>query len=163
MSSESNSLSANQREELRDFYAEYMTALDDENLERWPQFFCDGCVYQIIPRENHAQGLALCTIQADSKEMLLDRVQGILKTQKFSPRQCRRFFSGLTLTPQSANVVNARQNVLVVQTLIDEPSNILLCGVAHDRLVNEDGRWHFLSRVVVSDTEVLQEAFIFPI
>jgi salicylate 5-hydroxylase small subunit len=151
------------KEEIREFYADYATVLDDEEFERWPDFFSDDCVYQVIPAENYARGLQLCTIQADSKGMLLDRVQGILRTQKFVPRRCRRFYSALKVGKSEGGLVPARQNVLMVQTLLDEPSTILLCGRALDSLIHSDGRWRFQRRVVVCDTEILQEALIYPI
>jgi 3-phenylpropionate/cinnamic acid dioxygenase small subunit len=163
MSAVSDEVAIDQKEQIRSFYTDYITTLDDEAFDRWPSFFTDDCVYQVIPGENYSQGLSLCTIQADSKGMLLDRVQGILKTQKFSPRRCRRFYSALKLTPAGADRVTARQNVLMVQTLIDEPSAIVLCGVAHDELTTVEGRWRLRRRVVVCDTEILQEALIFPV
>jgi salicylate 5-hydroxylase small subunit len=163
MSPEARYLSIDQIEQIRSFYADYACGLDDGRFDQWPNFFTDDCIYQIMPAENYAQGLPLCTMQADSKGMLLDRVQGILKTQKFGPRTCRRFYSALKLTPSGEAAVTARQNVLVVQTLIDEPSTILLCGVAHDQLMVVDGCWRFQRRIVASDTEVLQEALIFPV
>jgi 3-phenylpropionate/cinnamic acid dioxygenase small subunit len=150
-------------EGIRDFYTDYAITLDDGAFEQWPDFFCDDCVYQIIPSENYSRGMSLCTMQADSKGMLVDRVQGILKTQKFSPRRCRRFLSALRLRPSEHGVVLARQNVMMIQTMLDEPSMILLCGVAHDQLVNIEGRWRFRQRIVVCDTDTLLEALVFPV
>jgi hypothetical protein len=66
---------------LAAFYNRYFETLDDGRLEEWPSFFTDDCRFEIIPRENYEAGYPLCTMQADSKGMLLDRVQGILKTQ----------------------------------------------------------------------------------
>jgi len=78
-----------------------------------------------------------CTIQADSKGMLVDRVQGILKTQMYAPRYCRRFYSGLRVVEANDRGLEVRQNVVVIQTLLDKPSQILGCGVGRDCLVRD--------------------------
>lgn len=40
------------RFEVEEMYYDYVECLDDDQLERWPEFFTDDCVYKIIPREN---------------------------------------------------------------------------------------------------------------
>ena len=101
-------------EELRGFYDDYMEVLDDGRLEEWSEFFVDDCLYQIIPRENYENNYSLCTIQADSKGMVIDRVQGIIKTQMFAPRYYRRFYSGLRVKGSNEHGIRVRQNVLVI-------------------------------------------------
>jgi salicylate 5-hydroxylase small subunit len=73
------------REDLHSFYDAYFETLDDGPLEQWPDYFTDDCLYQIIPRENYEAGYKLCTMQADSKGMLVDRVYAPLKLL----RSCR--------------------------------------------------------------------------
>ncbi len=155
-------MSAAASEKVQMFYADYAEVLDDERLNEWPRFFTEDCIYQIITRENYDNKFPLCTIQADGKGMLLDRVQGVLRTQRFAPRHCRRFYSGLRVSRIDGNVIHARQNVLVVQTLVNEPSQILLCGEAYD-LLDVEQEVHFKQRIVVSDTDVINNALIFPI
>jgi 3-phenylpropionate/cinnamic acid dioxygenase small subunit len=150
-------------EELHGFYAGYGEALDEERLDVWAAYFSEPCLYQIIPRENFEQGFELCTMQADSKGMILDRVQGIRRTQKFIKRSCRRFLTGTRVVGTGDGLFEVRQNVLVVQTLLDQPSQILLCGVAHDLLRREEEGLRFRQRIVVSDTEILNNSLIFPV
>ena len=114
-------------------YAVYGEILDEARLPEWADLFAQECLYQIITRENYESGYGLCTMQADSRDMILDRVQGILRTQRFIPRYYRRFYSGTRIVVVTEGVIETRQNVLLVQTLIDEPARILLCGVAHDQ------------------------------
>ena len=151
------------RDALTAFYDRYFETLDDGKLEEWPGFFCEDCRFQIIPRENHEAGYQLCTIQADSKGMLRDRVQGILKTQMFAPRYYRRFYSGLRATGRDSGGIKVRQNVLVIQTLVDRPSEVVICGVAHD-LLEEAGPhdWRFRERILVIDSEMIPNSIIYP-
>ena len=147
---------------LRDLYDAYVEALDDVRLEEWPDFFTADCLYRVIPRENHERGYTLCTMQAESRGMLRDRVTGLLRTQMYAPRYYRRFLSGLRVTEAGSGWARARQNVLVVQTLIDRQSDIVLCGVSHDLVVHDEGRLRFRERIVVMDSEMVPNSLIFP-
>jgi 3-phenylpropionate/cinnamic acid dioxygenase small subunit len=156
-------LEASRFQAVCSFYTAYMEVLDDERLSEWPEFFTEDCEYQIIPRENFDAGFQLCTIQADSRNMLLDRVQGILRTQRYGPRRCRRFYSGLRITGLDDEAMDVRQNVLLIQTLLDGSSQILLCGVAYDRVRIEQSRLRFKRRIVVADTDTIDNALILPL
>jgi len=152
------------RDKLADFYDRYFEALDDLRLEEWPEYFVDECIFEVIPRENWQAGYKLCTIQADSKGMLVDRVQGILKTQVYAPRVYRRFYSGLRATVRDEyGFIKTRQNVIVAQTLIDGPSMIHLCGVAFDLLEERNDDFLFRERTFVIDSEMIPNSFIFPV
>jgi 3-phenylpropionate/cinnamic acid dioxygenase small subunit len=158
-----NPAAASQREAICAFYDAYFEALDDGRLEKWPEFFVEQCVYRIMSRENYAAGQGLCIMQADSKGMLTDRVRAILQTQVYAPRYYRRFYSGLRVVNASGKEWEVRQNVLVIQTLLNKPSEILGCGVGHDRLVaNESGELKFLERTLILDTEMIRNSVIYP-
>ena len=40
------------RLEVEELFTEYTHVLDDGELEQWPEFFTDDCLYQIVSREN---------------------------------------------------------------------------------------------------------------
>jgi salicylate 5-hydroxylase small subunit len=152
------------RADLHAFYDAYFAALDEGRLEEWPDFFVEDCLYRIIPRENHEAGQGACIMQGDSKGMLTDRVRAILATQVYAPRYCRRFYSGLRLVNGTGREWAARQNLLVVHTLVGQHSKILGCGAGHDRLVLTDGgNFKFVERTVILDTELIDNTVIYPI
>jgi 3-phenylpropionate/cinnamic acid dioxygenase small subunit len=158
-----NPATALDREAIREFYDAYFDTLDEGRLEEWPEFFVEKCGYRIIPRENYEAGQGLCIMQADSKGMLTDRVRAILETQVYAPRHYRRFYSGLRVVKASAREWEVKQNVLIVQTLINKPSEILGCGVGHDRLSsNESGQLKFVDRTLILDTEMIRNSVIYP-
>jgi len=148
--------------ELAAFYADYVETLDDVRLEEWPDFFTEECLYRVIPRENFEAGRTLSTMQAESRGMLIDRVVGLTRTQMFAPRHYRRFLTSLRVKSDDANGIRVRQNVLVVQTLIDKQSDVVLCGVAHDFVVRDGGRLRFRERIVVMDSEMVPNSLIYP-
>lgn len=149
------------RTAIRDLYDDYYATLDDVRLEDWPDFFTEECLYQVIPRENHELGRNLCTMQAESRGMLQDRVTGLVQTQVYAPRYYRRFPGPLRITA-NADGVRTRHNLLMVQTLIDKQSDIVLCGTCHDLVVTSEGRLRFRERIVVFDSEMVPNSLIYP-
>jgi len=150
------------RDALRDFFDDYYTGLDDVRLEEWPSFFTEDCLYRIIPRENFEAGYTLCTMQAESRGMLVDRVMGLTRTQMYAPRYYRRFPGPLRIVSRDDNGVRTRHNLLVVQTLIDKQSDIVLCAVCHDLLVRENEGPRLRQRIVVFDSEMIPNSLIYP-
>ena len=150
------------RDALRDFYDEYYTILDDVRLDEWPPLFTEDCVYRVIPRENYEAGYTLSTIYAESRGMLVDRVMGMTRTQMYAPRYYRRFPGPLRIVSRDADSVRSRHNLLVVQTLIDKKSEIVLSAVCHDVLVNDEGRNRLRERIVVFDSEMIPNSLIYP-
>ena len=150
------------RDALRDFFDDYYGTLDDVQLERWPDFFTEDCLYRVIPRENYEAGYTLCTIQAESRGMLTDRVMGLTRTQMYAPRYYRRFPGPLRIVSHEAGGTRTRHNLLMVQTLIDKQSDIVLAGVCHDWVVPGDGRLQLRERIVVFDSEMVPNSMIYP-
>lgn len=147
---------------VREFYDAYYETLDAVRLEEWPQFFAEDCVYRIIPRENYERGFRLATVGAESRGMLADRVVGLTRTQVYAPRYYRRFPGPLRLRPVSDGALPVEHNLLMVQTLIDKPSEIVLCGRCHDLLVVEDGKLLLKERHVVFDSEMIANSLVYP-
>jgi salicylate 5-hydroxylase small subunit len=150
------------RDALRDFYDDYYNTLDDVRLEEWPAFFTEDCIYRVIPRENFEAGYTLSTIYAESRGMLVDRVMGLTRTQMYAPRYYRRFPGPLRIVSQDGENVRLRHNLLVVQTLIDKKTEIVISAVCHDLVAVDDGRLRLRERVVVFDSEMLPNSLIYP-
>ena len=163
MTAPANPVAAPSREDLCAFYDAYFEALDEDRLEEWSDLFVEDCLYRIIPRENYEAGQGVCIMQGDSKGMLTDRVRAIRSTQVYAPRYCRRFYSGLRLVNTTGRQLQTRQNLLVVHTLVSQPSKILGCGVGHDRLILADsGHLKLVERTIVLDTEMIDNTIIYP-
>jgi salicylate 5-hydroxylase small subunit len=150
------------RDTLRDFYDVYYNVLDDLRLDEWPAFFTEDCLYRVIPRENYEAGYTLSTIYAESRGMLIDRVMGLTRTQMYAPRYYRRFPGPLQIVSRDSEAVRVRHNLLVVQTLIDKKTEIVLSAVCHDLLEPGDERPLLRQRIVVFDSEMLPNSLIYP-
>jgi len=150
------------KDEIEALTFAYLDCLDELRLAEWPEFFTETCIYRVIPRENFEAGRSLCTIYAESRGMLEDRVTGLTRTQMYAPRHYRRFVSGLRIVGAEGEGLRLRSNILMVQTLVDRQSEIVLSGVAHDLVVRDEGRLRYRERVVVFDSEMVPNSLIYP-
>lgn len=155
------------RDAIRDLFDDYYATLDDVRLHEWPDFFTQDCLYRVIPRENYEAGYTLCTMQAESRGMLKDRVTGLTRTQMYAPRYYRRFPTAPRIVaegegPDAKPYVQVRHNLLLVQTLIDKTSDIVLSAVCHDKVVVDEGRLRFVERIVVFDSEMIPNSLVYP-
>lgn len=151
------------RLEVEDLYYDYLACLDDNDLERWPEFFTDDCVYRVISRENYDRGLPLAVMYCRGKGMLLDRVQAIRKTSMYAPRSIRRLVSAVRPEPGEGDV-RVRANYAAFQTLVDEETQIFSVGRYVDRLVrDQDGRLRFAEKLCVYDSVVIPNSLIYPL
>lgn len=151
------------RARLADLYAAYDDALGDGDYERWPEFFTEACIYKIIPRENYEAGLPLGLMQAESRGMLADRVAAIRKTTLYAPRLTRRLMSSIVLRSIDAQGMRLSASFAVFQTMLNEPSQVFLCGRIHDRVIEERDALRFAERICVTDSTLVPTSLIFPI
>jgi 3-phenylpropionate/cinnamic acid dioxygenase small subunit len=151
------------RSEVEDLYTEYAHALDNYELERWPEFFLDDCLYQVVSRENHERGLPLALMRCESKAMLADRVVTIRQTQMFAPRALRHLITSIRIAPSTADGVNVEANYAVLQTLVDDETRILSAGRYIDILVRDGDELKFKSRTCLYDTVMVPNSLIYPI
>lgn len=154
--------------EVRELYDEIAELLDDDQVERLPWYFTDDCMYQVVSKENHDQGLPQATIYCDGIGMLRDRVVALRETQVYEPRAWRHFVSGVRVVgldgdPAAGGEIRARGNFLVTEAMSDAEPTLLLVGRYLDRLVRRDGRLLFRERLAVYDNYRVVRSLIVPV
>ena len=150
------------RREVEDIYAEYVACLDEGELERWPEFFTEECLYQVIPRENYERQLPLALMLCESKGMLKDRVAAVRQTSVYGPRILRHLVSSLRVQAVE-EAVTAQANFALFETTLDEPTRLFNAGRYFDRLVRVDGGLKFKEKRCVLDGAVIRGSLIYPI
>jgi len=151
------------RFEVEEVYYDYVECIDDGELERWPDFFTDECLYKIIPRENFERNLPLATMLCESKGMLKDRVVAIRQTSMYAPRALRHLISNIRIKGQEDGFIRVQANYVVLQTLIDDETRVFNAGKYLDKLVREDGRLKFKEKLCVFDSVLIPASLIYPI
>jgi 3-phenylpropionate/cinnamic acid dioxygenase small subunit len=151
------------RARLADLYCAYADALDEDRLEIWPDFFTEACLYRVMPRENFERGLPLALIYCESRRMLADRVTAIRETALYVPRLVRHLVGNIRLREIAPDGFGLTASFALLQTMVDRPSELFLCGRYHDRVVEEGGRLLFAERICVYDSTVVPTSLVYPV
>jgi 3-phenylpropionate/cinnamic acid dioxygenase small subunit len=148
---------------LADLYAAHDDALDEQEWERWPDFFSESCIYKVLPRENFAAGLPATMVYCESRAMLADRVVALREALVYAPRLIRRITGAPCLREIGSAGMRLASSFALFQTMLNEPSSVFLCGRIYDRVVEDGGDLRFAERVVVTDATNVPLSLIFPI
>ncbi len=143
--------------------ADYARAIDDDQLERWPEFFTDPCVYKITSADNHRRGLEAGLVYADSRGMLQDRVTALRQANIYE-RQSYRHLVGLpALAPEANGTVRAETPFLVVRVMRDGTMDLFATGRYVDAMVDDGGTLRFRERLVVCDSSRVDTLLAIPL
>ena len=151
--------------ELLNLYSDYAMVCDSTEWEKWPDFFTEDAFYRLQPRENFEQGLPLCLLALESRDMIKDRVYGVKETLYHDPYYQRHIVG----TPRVLSVtdngkrIHAEANYTVIRTKFDGESTILSVGYYHDHIVKTNAGLKFQSRLCVYDSEMIANSIIYPI
>lgn len=156
------SLAAKQRREIDDFLIDYTTAIDDGDLDRWPDFFGNPCLYKIVSKENFDAGLPLALVMCDSPGMIHDRRDAFADLNVFGPRTWRHMTGSARLT-KDGDAVKARSNFVIFETLAGKDTHILCAGEYRDVIVRENKTLKFRERVCIYDTTMIPNSIVMPI
>ncbi|HMD65101.1 MAG TPA: aromatic-ring-hydroxylating dioxygenase subunit beta [Stellaceae bacterium] len=151
------------RARLADLYCAYSDALDEGELERWPEFFTEDCLYKVTPRENFEQGLPVALIFCESRNMLIDRVVALRETALFVPRMVRHLTGNIRLRTMEPEGLRLTASFALFHTMVDQPSELFLCGRYHDRVVEDGGRLGFAERICVYDSAIVPISLVYPV
>jgi len=151
------------KEQIHNLYNDYSLALDQDDLSQWLTFFANPCLYRIISRENHELNLPIAVWHSESIGMLRDRVLALRDSTLYRPRYFRHMVSGIKIDRIEGEVTHAQANVLVVETVVDFKTQILLSGRYVDQIVCEDGVYKFKERVCVYDSILLPTTLVYPV
>ena len=116
-------ISARQRREIEDFLIDYAAAIDDGELDRWPEFFGDPCLYKIVSKENAAAGLPLALLLCDSPGMIRDRCDAFARLNVYGPRSWRHLTGAVRITADGEET-RARSNFVIFETLAGQVGDV---------------------------------------
>jgi anthranilate 1,2-dioxygenase small subunit len=151
------------QEEIRRLNEEVADMLDEDQIERFPSYFVDDCVYQVVSRENYSEGLPQATIYCDGIGMVRDRVIALRETQVYVPRAWRHFISGTRITAIVDGEIHARANFLITESMSDADPTVFLVGQYLDVLVRDGENLKFRQRLAVYDNHHVRRSLIVPV
>jgi len=149
--------------EMHRLQERYVSVIDTDRLEEWPDLFTEDCIYEIVPKENVDLGLPMGIMHCFGRAMLRDRITSLRKANVFEPHTYRHMTSGLELVEIDADTVDMRSNYVVVQTLTDGESRVYQAGSYLDRVVRTVDGWRYQRKKAVYDTSRVQTLLVTPV
>jgi anthranilate 1,2-dioxygenase small subunit len=151
------------KSEVENLLNAYAQCIDNDELENWPDFFTDTCLYRIIPRENHEIGLPTAVMWCDSRGMLEDRVTALRHANVYQVQWYRHLLSNPVITTEDGDTFNVQSNYAVFKTCNDGESTIYNVGRYVDVIVRVDGQLKFKERSAIFDTHKITTLMVIPI
>lgn len=142
---------------------DYAISIDEDDLERWPEFFTDRCVYRIVSRRDYELGRLASLFFCDSKGMLLDRVSAIRRVNVFEPHRYRHIVGPAKILKAEGDVMETYCSYLVVRTKQNGPMDVFSAGSYRDQIVFQDAIPKLKTRCVVCDSESIDTLLSLPI
>jgi anthranilate 1,2-dioxygenase small subunit len=141
----------------------YVTVIDADRLEEWPDLFTEDGVYEIVPKENVDSGLTVGIMHCFGRPMMCDRITSLREANLFEPHTYRHMTSGLEFTQLDADTVNMQSNYVVVQTLTNGESTVYQAGRYFDRVVRTTEGWRYQHKRAIYDTLRVQTLLVTPV
>ncbi|TAJ21685.1 MAG: anthranilate 1,2-dioxygenase, partial [Rugosibacter sp.] len=75
--------------ELYSLQERYISVLDNDQLEAWPELFTADGHYEIVPKENADAGLPMGIIYCNNQGMMRDRILSTREANLYEPQTYR--------------------------------------------------------------------------
>jgi 3-phenylpropionate/cinnamic acid dioxygenase small subunit len=147
-------------EQLSILNAAYAACIDEDQLEAWPDFFTDECLYMVTTAENYQQGLPAGLIYADSKGMLRDRVSALREANVYERQRYRHIIG----TPRITGAQTVETPFLVTRIMRGGKMDLFATGKYVDTVAaNGETGLALAKRVVVCDSISIDTLLAIPL
>jgi 3-phenylpropionate/cinnamic acid dioxygenase small subunit len=142
-------------------HAQYVHALDSDQLEDWPNFFTENGRYRIATAENEERGLPLPVLSAEGRGMMRDRIQSLRHANIYEPQRYRHLVSAVLVEKSSAREARSTSNFVVIRVMQDGDTIIFATGRYIDRISLPDLKYD--ERVVICDSRRFDTLLAIPL
>lgn len=143
---------------------DYVQCLDNDEVERWPDFFVEKGVYRITPRENDDLALPISIMACDGQGMLQDRVFSMRHANIYAKHFYRHILGRARWLGESADGSQRFQtNYAVFRTVEQGDTTIYCTGRYLDRVVDGDGQLRFAEKLAIYDNTWIDTLLVTPI
>jgi len=147
---------------IDDLIADSVHVLDDDELERWPDFFTDDGIYKITTRENYVNDWPLGIMYCDSQGMMRDRILALRTANVFEPHTYCHLL-GRSRVTQAGQSFKARTNFEVIRTMQNGSDFRFATGKYLDDIVLQNGVMKLKSRIVVLESRRVDILLVVPL
>lgn len=143
--------------------AEYAAAIDNQELERWPDFFTEDCTYRLTNAENHRLGYPSGLMHAFSRGMLVDRVTALREANIYERHVYRHVNGQPAIRRETEAEAESETPFLVVRIMRDGSTEIFASGRYLDRWRIEGETLKLAERLVVCDSNRVDTLIALPL
>jgi 3-phenylpropionate/cinnamic acid dioxygenase small subunit len=143
--------------------AAYTRCIDNNELEAWPHFFLDRCLYVVTTAENHRNGLDAGIIYADTKGMLIDRIAALREANVYEKQTYRHILGLPNIVHNGGNEADGETPFMVVRIMHDGQTDIFATGLYLDTYRAEGNELKFSRRLVVCDSSRVDTLMALPL
>jgi 3-phenylpropionate/cinnamic acid dioxygenase small subunit len=150
---------------VENLLARYVHAIDNDQLEAWPDFFVEQARYRITTAENQERGLPLSLVYADSRAMLRDRVNALRHANVYEAQRYRHTISSVLVERIDMHAARAVSAFQVVRIMHSGETMLFASGRYLDRIriAGEAGIAQFEERIVVIDSRRVDTLMAIPL
>ncbi len=142
-------------------HARYAHAVDNDELEQWPNFFTAKGRYRIATAENEARGLPIPVLYCDGQAMLRDRIASLRHANIYEPQRYRHLVSAVLLQEETPQSVKSIANFLVVRIMENGEAVLFASGRYVDRISIAEMRYE--ERLVICDSRRFDTLLAIPL
>ncbi len=142
---------------------QYVHAIDNDELDRWPQFFTESCFYQILPRAAHEQGHMVGVWFCDNRGMLEDRIRSLREINVYEPHVYRHVIGPTEILEGADGTYKAQTSYIVVRTMHDGEMTVFSAGRYLDEIVVTGDTALLQKRIVITDSARFDTLVVIPI
>jgi anthranilate 1,2-dioxygenase small subunit len=152
------------RDRIEDLLCAYSHAIDDGDIDQWPGFFTEDCVYHITTRENHDAGLPIGILRCVGRGMMLDRVKAFHDANIFEPHGYNHVLGRPAVRlDRVPGVYACRTNFHLVRIMQDGRRDLFATGKYLDTIAFTGDVARFQARTVVLDSRQIDVLLVMPI
>ena len=143
--------------------AEYAACIDDDSLEKWPEFFTQDCLYRILTRDGYRNRWPAGVLHCEGRGMLSDRILSMRRANIFEPHWYRHLVSSTRLKAEEGGGWRLHSNFAIVRTMQAGEQSLFLAGFYDDVVIEQAGKLLFREKTVVLDSNRVDTLLVIPV
>lgn len=152
------------QEKLSALNAAYARCIDNDQLEQWPEFFQEKCLYLITTADNHDAGMQAGMVYADTRGMLHDRIVAMREANIYEEQRYRHIIGIPFIVENEDRLASVETPFIVMRIMRGGETVVFATGRYLDRVVvDENGSLQFAERVVVCDSTNIDTLLVIPL
>ena len=147
---------------IEDLITAYAHDIDDDELERWPNYFTEDGTYTILTRENMAAGLPMGIMHCQGRGMMADRIKA-MQTANIFEEHTYCHILGRSQINRHGQGFEGRTNFTVLRTMQEGRTETFAVGKYLDLFTVTDGETLIMERKVVLESRRVDILLVRPL